>query len=470
MRAEGWVIKGSKINQSDKIATLCRPGPLCPIRVYLTLAASVDSWGMMEGDKWTLKAELGRKDEHHGPDDFLAAVEELIEVGLVTRWWIQSNPWIYVVGHDEENGAKCKNRSKRPQEYRPPLHQLNQGGDLGDLTPILDRSKSGLRSNQDPDPSARAEVEVEVEKGKGRRERIPTPSPQKSDKDRGPTTNPDPLPLARPGHLSDPPQPPGDAGKGTSSEADHRGQAGDGTRPRVSPSNAGRPREPADPGGGASTTPPAPVGARPPKKIHVIDQAPDTPGDCSTPDPQQSAAQDRAEASCRPRGDSPSRLSEILESQIGDRALIPTRADSNELVEVQELQQYYANTWGREIAPVIPRGDNLTRILEVLRHPAGGWDVCKAAIRGHHKIASKDGAQHGREFRHVFPPVREGNRTQTAKVDLDRVFEYARHGRPPRRRVERKPEEPKISREEAEAAAKKGLAAAREAINKEASG
>lgn len=156
----------------------------------------------------------------------------------------------------------------------------------------------------------------------------------------------------------------------------------------------------------------------------------------------------------------PTRLSEVLPA-----VMTPFKADSNELVEVQELQQYFANVWGTEISPVLPVGDNLTRILEVLRHPAGGWDVCKAAIRGHHKIASKDGAQHGREFRLVFPPLRIGGKQQTARVDLDRVFEYARKGRKPQPRREEKPKEPEISREEAEAAAKKGIAKVRKAIN-----
>ena len=175
------MIKGSKVNQSTKVASLCRPGPLCPIRVWLTLAASVDSWGMMRGNKWTLKAELGQNDEHHGPDDFAAAIEEAINAGLVSRWWNKGIPWLYVVGHDEEH--KVKYRSKYPASPRPPLEILNQGGDLGDIKSLQDRSKIDLRSDLDRskiDPrSATGKGKGETGKGKRERGKDNTPPAQK---------------------------------------------------------------------------------------------------------------------------------------------------------------------------------------------------------------------------------------------------------------------------------------------------
>lgn len=124
MRAEGWVIKGHRLVSSRKIRTLYKDEPLSALWVYAVLRASVDSWGMMQGDPWTLKSELGKFDPFHGPDEYAAAVDELIEARLVYCWLIQGDPWLYVIGHEEENPTT--KRSKHPIIPRPLLEEMNE--------------------------------------------------------------------------------------------------------------------------------------------------------------------------------------------------------------------------------------------------------------------------------------------------------------------------------------------------------
>ncbi len=205
-RAEGWVIKGAKVNMSDKVASLNKDIPLDSVRVWLMLAASVDSWGMMAGDKWTLKSELGKKDEYHGPDDYAVAVEEAIEAKLVARWWVQSNPWLYVVGHDEEAGLT--RRSKNPVVERPPLEVLNRGGDIEKNTHELVKTTHELVkscSDLDLQPPARARACGKGERGKGKGEKGNTEPPSLSPPQKSDTPNQNQL--SRPGDLVDEPPP-----------------------------------------------------------------------------------------------------------------------------------------------------------------------------------------------------------------------------------------------------------------------
>lgn len=71
------------------------------------------------------------------------------------------------------------------------------------------------------------------------------------------------------------------------------------------------------------------------------------------------------------------------------------------------------------------------RVLAALRTTR--WDDftgCRAAIYGHRKIASKDGSQFGRTFRHVFPEARSGGKSMSNKLDEDRFWEFVAAGRP----------------------------------------
>lgn len=190
MRAEGWVIKGRKLTRSQKVRKLYGPEPLDPKWVYSCLMASVDSWGMMPGDASTLKSELGPFDDHHTGADYLEAVNRLLAVSLLCRWTIQGDPWLYVVGHDEENRAK--RRAANPLVFRPAIGLLNgSAAELGELncvnnTTVTTKSgvsqesvttKSGLSPDLVSHPPARAGLGIGKGKGKGEGREDQTESP-----------------------------------------------------------------------------------------------------------------------------------------------------------------------------------------------------------------------------------------------------------------------------------------------------
>ena len=360
---------------------------------------------------------------------------------------------------------------------------------------VEDASNMPASCGQNAIPETEKETEKEEERN-GQAGKIPSPSPQKSETENdGPSANPDPLPLARPDapETRDPlPMGPG-RGEGNSLEAVHTRQQEARAVGSVKP---GQPPPSAPPSGvesdcGLSDS----SRGRSGKQIHVDDKTleagsqlgtregapepckaaarvplqsgpasnsstPNTPGGRDTTPPP---AQVRAEPSHGPRGASPSRLGDVIESQLG-KAHIPTKADNWELVVVTELQQVFADLWHQDISPILPTGDNLLRVLEALRHPTIGIDGCKAAIRGHYMIASKDNSPHGRTFRLVFPPMSRGGSRRTERLDVDRVLEYAQTGKPPRRRQEVKPKPPPCTREESERAAKKWIGVAKQNI------
>lgn len=113
------------------------------------------------------------------------------------------------------------------------------------------------------------------------------------------------------------------------------------------------------------------------------------------------------------------------------RSLIPdSRPLSHDLLAIDELLEVYRDAWGLDAPPPRPEHDDRRRVVEALNHPnlSPAFETCKDAIRGHHKLASKEGSQLGKSFRHVFPPTNIGGRTATNRVNSDRVGEFARAG------------------------------------------
>jgi len=144
--------------------------------------------------------------------------------------------------------------------------------------------------------------------------------------------------------------------------------------------------------------------------------------------------------------------------------VVDNRPTSDEHLEITQLLEEYRAAWNHEAPPPMPCHDNLRRVREALKHPALGFERCKEAIWGHRKLAGMDGSQLGRDFRLVFPPARNGGQSMTNRVDVDRVSGYAAayRARPPgAARPHRATEEPT---EETRETARRGLAAAKEAL------
>ena len=82
---------------------------------YLLLVACVDSWGMLPADGLSLKYNLGKHDTHT-PEEYEQAIKKLQDVDLIRIWEHQGDPWLYVVGHDEEQRLyKRKGTSEIPR-------------------------------------------------------------------------------------------------------------------------------------------------------------------------------------------------------------------------------------------------------------------------------------------------------------------------------------------------------------------
>jgi hypothetical protein len=98
----------------------------------------------------------------------------------------------------------------------------------------------------------------------------------------------------------------------------------------------------------------------------------------------------------------------------------------DEHAQVLELVECYRATWGHDDPPAMPTHANLHRVLLALRDAQVGFEKCTAAIRGHHKLATKDGSKLGRGLRFVFPARKDGkNESQPFHLDVDRVCEFA---------------------------------------------
>jgi hypothetical protein len=92
-----------------------------------------------------------------------------------------------------------------------------------------------------------------------------------------------------------------------------------------------------------------------------------------------------------------------------------------------------------EVDVPMPTHDTLSRWRQALsdqragQTPAQRIDTAMRAIRGHRRLASKDGSPLGREMRSVIPPAQIGGRRRTDKLDWDRYLAFAANGRTKRR-------------------------------------
>ena len=124
----------------------------------------------------------------------------------------------------------------------------------------------------------------------------------------------------------------------------------------------------------------------------------------------------------------------------------PTGAEQTAIVELQHL---WAERWHKDPPTMAPRGDDLDRIVEALRAGTGNVDgesiaMAKRAVMGHHKRASKDGSQMGRDFSFAFPKLSRGNRIQGGRLDWIKYESFALEIK------ERKPPPPKPPPEQIE--------------------
>ena len=143
-QAEGWVIKG-KLVRSQKFNAL--NGDDFTQKVYCLLIACKDSWGMMPADSASLKGTLGPLDETKKAPVYEKAVKKLWGAGLVFLWDHQGAPWLYVLGHDEEN--QVSRRAANPQVPRPDIDYM-----WAETNKLL--SESGLTQDKVLHPPARA--------------------------------------------------------------------------------------------------------------------------------------------------------------------------------------------------------------------------------------------------------------------------------------------------------------------------
>lgn len=118
-QAEGWVIK-AKLVRSKKFNAL--NGDDFTQKVYCLMLACKDSYGMMPADPFSLKGALGPFDKTKTPQKFKAAIDKMAGVGLVYLWDHQGDPWLYMMGHDEEN--RTDRRAKDPTVPRPDVEHM----------------------------------------------------------------------------------------------------------------------------------------------------------------------------------------------------------------------------------------------------------------------------------------------------------------------------------------------------------
>ncbi len=117
------------------------------------------------------------------------------------------------------------------------------------------------------------------------------------------------------------------------------------------------------------------------------------------------------------------------------------RPTGDEQAAIVELQHLWAKLWKKDPPTMAPRGDDSDRMVEALR--AGGHldgetiAMAKRAVRGHHKRASKEGSQMGRDFGFCFPKLSRGSRVIGNRLDFAKYESFALEIK------ERKPPPPK---------------------------
>lgn len=133
----------------------------------------------------------------------------------------------------------------------------------------------------------------------------------------------------------------------------------------------------------------------------------------------------------------------------------PIGAHHDQLWEAASL---HAELWGHDPPEISPSGDLARRMVEAFEHPSfgGRW---RDIIRGHHRLASKEGSKMGRVLRLVFPMAREYNKDLPHKLDLNRVQEFIQAAPKLQRKAPKKdPQQERIDKETAKRREKEGEA------------
>ena len=94
--------------------------------------------------------------------------------------------------------------------------------------------------------------------------------------------------------------------------------------------------------------------------------------------------------------------------------------------ELGEVRAIFAAVWSRRVDGVDLDGDDRLRGMEAIR--AYGVDGVREAIRGHYKLATKDGSQRGRNLRHVFPCRSSGNQVIRHALDHGKFSDLRSEG------------------------------------------
>jgi len=126
------------------------------------------------------------------------------------------------------------------------------------------------------------------------------------------------------------------------------------------------------------------------------------------------------------------------------------RGDEQDMVLA--LVTKWAHLHGTEV-PSMPSGDNLQRVLQAIRNPSFGLEVCQRAVNGHYRECMKEGSKIGRGFRFVFPVQSQYGHAHTDKLDTDRLMEFVIAGTPKRKveteeaPIKRRPDDDREHRE-----------------------
>ena len=377
--AKGRVFK-KKIVDSRRWRALYNSQPLHPHAIYPILVVATDPWGMVPADGFRLKSLLGPHDPYHGPDAYEEAIRKLHDIGLVHVWVHQDLPWLYVIGHDQEQSQAIHSRKSDPEVPRPPAEEMDK----------LAEERSSKYTNNgikvyNQSYTSRTQV---VHKSKINRTQVEDESYTSRDsrdfkrdlkRGKGNTTQ----------ALNDPLLPPIQKSKVAQTE----------DMESESPSSQ-TPLE-------TDIPLPLPVSVlgEGVKSSHGPSTHPGNSNDPSTP---------------------------LAVSGVGSpmdcTGYLPNkRPVSGEHFEVWELIALFADRWKRQQSEALPKHDNLQRVLQALRD--FDFTSCQAAIYGHHKLATKEGSQLGRYFRHIFPAAKINGKSHTNKLDEDRFREFVEAGK-----------------------------------------
>lgn len=103
--------------------------------------------------------------------------------------------------------------------------------------------------------------------------------------------------------------------------------------------------------------------------------------------------------------------------------------------ELLEITNAFAIVWNLEPSDIpTPKNDHRSRWAYALGSPKvrpdgpARYQAALLAIRGHHREATKEDSQIGRDLRHVVPEARKGGRGQSNRLDVDRYMAYVRAG------------------------------------------